>query len=167
MQASVHHEVVSTLAAGTKDYWTALNTMKKKTRTTRSSLYEVAKEQSSSTQTSIENAMSAGASFPFKGIDFSVEASSTFRTEVEIGIRSSSKFAAEYSRETETMFEKAVTQYYSAYPKTTDSDRVVYHEVWKIGGKEFKSNYFACTKVEFYAMKSEVEVITWRVGVDY
>ena len=167
VRASVHRERVQTLAAGTNDYWKATTKMRTKTRTSRSTLYEVAKEESSSVKTSVEIALKAGASFPFKGINFSGEASSTFRTEVENSIQTSSKFAAEYSRETESMFERAVTRQYSAYSKTTDSDRVVYHEVWKIGGKVFKSNYFACDEVEFDAMKSEVEDITWRVGVDY
>ena len=167
VQASVHREIVSTLAAGTRGYWTATDKQTQKTRTSRKSLYEVAKEQSSSVSTSIEHAMSAGASFPFKGISFSGEASSSFQMTVENGIRLSSKSATEYSTETESMFENTVTQHFTPYANPTDPDRVVYHEVWKIGDKEFKSKYLACTKVEFDALKSEVEVITWRVGADY
>jgi len=154
--------------------WFAENKHVEMHRTSRSSLYEAAKETTLDMKASIEHSMTAGASFPIKVVDVNIGSSLTTTASIERSVKDSSRFKTTYAEETQTIFESKTSKVCASqvyHPGgSAAKDQVVFTETVLLGHKTLRVDYFCRSRDEYEKLKAKGHVegeITVIVGVDY
>ena len=169
MKASVTHSIVVTMRSGSKDNWGIQTELTVQTRTSQKELFEAVKTTGETISNTVEESMKVGGSFPFGPGSIDVETSSDFANTVTTGIKNSMKSEYEYESESSKVMTTTVSQGYFAYEKLGEPMKVVYKEVWKIGGQQFKVVYLNCDEAESKEEGSDYHErdVTMEVAADH